>query len=281
MQQQTITLPDGFAINARVWGPEDGIPVIGLHGWMDNAATLDELAPLLSELRLVSIDLPGHGFSDHLSHHTDYSVLNIPPYIMAVADALRWDKFSMIGHSMGGVGAQLLAATYPERVEQLVLLDIFGIFSLPDDTIVDQLRGFYKQYFRAEPPSRVYPDLDIAAKVRMSNGDLSFSSALTLAKGGMHDTEDGYRWAFDPAIRKKSALRITYQQKIAIYQHIEAPVCVIVADDGILTRLGHKESDFDYVKNCTVHHVPGGHHVHLDDAQSVAASLRQFLSLPT
>ncbi|HQC73883.1 MAG TPA: alpha/beta hydrolase, partial [Candidatus Competibacteraceae bacterium] len=50
---------------ARAWGPADGLPVLAVHGWLDNAASFDALAPLLPELRLVALDLPGHGHSAH------------------------------------------------------------------------------------------------------------------------------------------------------------------------------------------------------------------------
>ena len=58
---QTSTL----RLVAKCWGKPEGLPVLALHGWLDNAATFDHLAPFLPEFRLVSLDLPGHGFSDH------------------------------------------------------------------------------------------------------------------------------------------------------------------------------------------------------------------------
>ncbi|MBW2734427.1 MAG: alpha/beta hydrolase, partial [Deltaproteobacteria bacterium] len=42
-----------------------GFPTLGLHGWLDNATTFDMLAPLLPGLDLVSLDLAGHGISEH------------------------------------------------------------------------------------------------------------------------------------------------------------------------------------------------------------------------
>jgi len=64
---QTSTL----RLVAKCWGKPEGLPVLALHGWLDNAATFDHLAPFLPEFRLVSLDLPGQDFQiiAHLERH--------------------------------------------------------------------------------------------------------------------------------------------------------------------------------------------------------------------
>lgn len=48
------------------WGPTDMQPIVAIHGWQDNSGTFDKLAQLLSNVAILSIDLPGHGISSHL-----------------------------------------------------------------------------------------------------------------------------------------------------------------------------------------------------------------------
>ena len=65
LQRISFKVPWG-EIAAKAWGPEDGKPFLGLHGWLDNANTFDTLAPLLPEnIRFIAIDFPGHGKSSH------------------------------------------------------------------------------------------------------------------------------------------------------------------------------------------------------------------------
>ena len=63
--QETVFHLKGQKIAAKVWGNEAGIPTLALHGWLDNAASFEPIAPLLEQCHLVAVDLPGHGLSDH------------------------------------------------------------------------------------------------------------------------------------------------------------------------------------------------------------------------
>ena len=63
-------------IKARIWGPKDGRPVFAIHGWLDNAGTFDALIPLLpKDLRVVAVEMPGHGLSDPFPPDIAYNYL--------------------------------------------------------------------------------------------------------------------------------------------------------------------------------------------------------------
>lgn len=273
MARSYITIASGFKLHVKMWGPEAGHPVIALHGWMDNAATFDHLAPLLSSCRIAAIDLPGHGFSDHLPEGAHHAVYDAIPYVLAVADQLDWSHFSIIGHSMGGGIGQVMAAVYPERVRALVSLDMLGLFTGEPDTIVDQLAAYFQEYFREHKPNRVYSSLEEAATVRQLNSDMRFESAKTLVAGGMSAVDGGYIWAFDPNIRKRNMLRLTPNQLAVILTAIRAPFHVLVAQEGILAAQSDLVERAVQLASPVMHTVPGGHHVHLDDAQAVAEIL--------
>lgn len=121
MMSHTVTLPDGTFLAYRTLGagPRD---VILVHGWMVSGAVYDDLLGALDPagLRLIIPDLRGAGRSD--KPDAGYSLARYAEDVVAVADAAGCQQFVVVGHSMGGQIAQLLAATHPDRVFGLAVL---------------------------------------------------------------------------------------------------------------------------------------------------------------
>ncbi|MEO0812696.1 MAG: alpha/beta fold hydrolase, partial [Myxococcota bacterium] len=109
----------GLSLAAVAYGPTDGRPVLALHGWLDNAASFAPMAPMLEGCRVVCLDSAGHGRSEHRADHAGYHFIDWIPDVVAAADALGWERFVLMGHSMGAATASLTAGTYPDRVEAL------------------------------------------------------------------------------------------------------------------------------------------------------------------
>lgn len=109
MSLQPFELQVGGARVAGLRNHGGGPRVLALHGWLDNAASFVPLAPHLSALQLVAIDLPGHGHSAHLPAGASYTTAAAICHVLDVADALGWDRFSLLGHSMGAGIASLTA----------------------------------------------------------------------------------------------------------------------------------------------------------------------------
>ena len=88
-----------FIINyflGKVWN-EGGIPILGLHGWMDNAGTFDTLAPLLpSTHSLIAIDFPGHGLSSRKPPGFGSVFTELLSVIHRVVEHFSWEKVILI-----------------------------------------------------------------------------------------------------------------------------------------------------------------------------------------
>lgn len=286
----------GLCLAGKVWGSAHGEPVLALHGWLDNASTFDRLAPLLPELQLVALDCPGHGWSDPVPPAGSYSFSEWLPLPFEVASALGWDKFSLLGHSMGAAIASMSAGLLPERLRRMVLVDALG----PHSSQEAHAPADYRRYWARRPALArrpvVYRTLELAAqRLAQAVDGLSLDGARLLVPRGMRlarpaDREQvagctppppGFVWRADPRLRLPSAVRWTEAQVRAFLNEVTCPCLLIEAEQGFL---GQVSSLLQARASCIAHlkteRLPGGHHLHLDQPVAAAHSVRAFFGLP-
>jgi len=118
---QTMVMANGCAL--RIGDTRKGdCAVVLLHGYLESLEVWDEFTPLLSRrLRVVTLDLPGHGVSEVKGpvHTMEFMADTVAE---AVAE-LGIEKFLVAGHSMGGYVALELLRKYPGRLTGVVLLN--------------------------------------------------------------------------------------------------------------------------------------------------------------
>lgn len=108
-------------LNFRSHGDDSLSAVVYLHGFMGDSGDWKEMADGLSDrLRVVAVDLPGHGLSLSLPNDC-YSIEGGATRVVELMDDIGIEQFALVGYSMGGRMALHLAATYPARVTRLVL----------------------------------------------------------------------------------------------------------------------------------------------------------------
>ncbi len=262
---------------AREWGGGSGRPVLALHGWLDNAASFDRLAPLLEGLQLVALDFPGHGRSDHWPVGHIHHFVDWVPAVLAAADALGWQRFSLVGHSMGAGVAALVPGVAPERVERIALLEGFGPMTSPAEQTPEQLaRALRSESELANASARVFPDLAAAVAARRRNSDIDSESARMLVERSIEPCAGGVRFTYDPRVKTRSRLRLTEEQVLAFLRAIRCPVLAVRASGGwpypeqvLVERLA-------VVADVRTVQVEGGHHVHLTHPERVAPLIREF-----
>ncbi len=278
--ERTIEIP-GLSLAVRIHGPDDGLPVLALHGWLDNAATFDGLAPLLPGCRIVALDLAGHGLSQRRAG-APYHFIDYVADVAAVAEVLGWQSFSLLGHSLGAGVSALLAGTWPDRVRRLVLLEGLGPLSDSDASAPERLREALAAELLAmrRPGDRAgYPDPDVVARRLAEATQMQISSAHALLRRGLYEASPGrWDWRADSRLRLPSRLRLNEAQVEAFLRAITCPTMLVRAVPGIVVAARYLEQRIGFIPHLQKVELPGGHHVHLDEPASVAEIVRPFLT---
>ncbi|MBU2114433.1 MAG: alpha/beta hydrolase [Gammaproteobacteria bacterium] len=255
---------------------EHSQPVLCLHGWLDNAASFEALAQHLTEIPLLALEFPGHGHSGHRSTDAHYYFFDWVQDIVALCRQQQWQQLTVIGHSMGAMVATALAASFPELVAKLVLIDSLGFIIDNADNAAQQLRDGISSRLKAPTLSPCYASLADAALARQKQSDFSLKEAMLLAKRGTIATEKGLSWRADLRLRHSSVYRLTLQQAKALITAVNCPALGVIASDSAFAA---KVKQFaPYYQQLTLTEVSGGHHCHMTQAEVVAAHIKRFLT---
>lgn len=252
-----------MVLHVHTHGPAHGSPVLALHGVTGHGQRWRVLADALPELRLLGVDLRGHGRSDWTppwgieQHVTD---------VLATMDALGLDRVPLVGHSFGGAIAIHVARTAPERVERLVLLDpALGLdpqdmLEAAEDTRADE----------------AFPDREAARADRAQRWE-GVDAALVEAELAAHLVLDGGRWRY----------RYCRAAVVTAWSEMARPAAVPPAGTPTLLVPATKA---DYVSpawveacrsalgdDLVVTPVDAGHMLFLERTAEVAAAVRAFL----
>lgn len=263
-------------IRHRIQGEDSPTKLLCLHGWLDNANSFLPMMSLLPDMDLVAIDMPGHGFSDHLD--STYTVPDSAYWVAAVIKALGWGRCHIAGHSLGGIIAPLVAVGIPDTIESLVLIESSGALTCEPDEFVERLRSSMSDQLTEDKyQSRVYSSKDDAINTRLRSAKMNTNSARLIIDRQLAEFDDGWRWRFDPKLRVSTAHRLTEAHVRAVNASIDCPVLTVIAKDGFLTSREQTTSRMDLIKDHRSVTLTGHHHLHMDTPEPVAAAVNQFL----
>jgi pimeloyl-ACP methyl ester carboxylesterase len=118
-------------------GATSGSAVVLIHGFGSSLYTWKDVIPALAARHdTIALDLPGFGESDRPA---ELSLEDLPRTVLGLMDRLGIERAALVGNSMGGATAAIVAATAPGRVSRLVLIDAAG-FNLEPQTMPGMVR---------------------------------------------------------------------------------------------------------------------------------------------
>ncbi len=206
-----------------------------LHGFMDVASSWDEVADVLAGAgyRVLAPDLRGFGAAPRAPLGSSFY---FPDYIAdvdaLVRESVRPDEaLFVVGHSMGGTVATLLAGTYPERVKKLAVLEGLGPADTPLDEGPRRMREFAEttRRYRGER-HRTMRDLEeVVSRLRMGHPTVDDATLRAHAERLVTAPADGegYVWAYDPLHRARSPYPFQAAAFRAFAAAIQCPVLIV------------------------------------------------------
>lgn len=295
----SLRLANGQILSAYIWSDHDGRgpstshipPIIAFHGWLDNKESFTNLASLFVESgcasQFIAIDLPGHGRSSHRSQDACYDfprwIPDIAYLLDVILDDLDVDSAFLLGHSLGGAIATSVAAVFPDRVRSLVTVDALGPLTAPDHGVTQQLRHSFETTKKYESrPLRIFPNREaMASRLRAVVPGLTSDAARQLIKGGSKTvshagskSDQSVTWSYDPRLRARSGTSLSEPQVLRLLADIECPVLMIRPEPGYPYDKARYERRIATVPQLTICQLPGPHHVHLTDPESVYEIIR-------
>lgn len=286
---------NGITLRGRRWGVEGGMPVLALHGWLDNCASFDFLAPLITssnacQLDMVALDLAGHGLSEHRTGLSAYNIWQDLIEILLVTEQLGWSRFALIGHSRGAIISMLFAATYPEKITQLVGIEGLLPGTTEENQAPEQLRTALESILSLHTkPINYHSTFDAAVKARERGFmPLIHPDALALANRAVRQDDNGFYWGSDPKLLAPSEIKLTPGQVAAFIDELhkpyagpdQKPIAVfIVGDKGIKELYSELIGNVKKYPGIKIQHLEGDHHLHMSiGAAAVSQVITEYFS---
>lgn len=264
----------GIDIHGLQWGNPDGEKILALHGWLDNAESFSNLAPLLSECHVVAVDLPGHGLSGHWPNHQHYHLWAGVEDVELILDELGWEQCHIVGHSMGAAIATLYAGTFSKRLRSLTLIEAIGPMAGDIKTAPERLAQAIESMKKHNPQQTSRHETKGFIEARM-NGPLKLcaDSAQKIVERGLLKTESGYAWANDKRLRHTSMVRLPEDLIQSFIAAIECPVLGVFANNGLFSEQQASERWQHIKSEKQWYWLDGGHHLHLDGEVAQIANI--------
>ncbi|MEM9169504.1 MAG: alpha/beta hydrolase [Pseudomonadota bacterium] len=230
-----------------------GPPVYLLHGGMESRKSYDALAPALAgDFTVVALDSREQGRSGPADAQISYALMASD--LLALADHLGHERFSIVGLSDGGITALTAALRTPERVDRLVLLGaVYHFEAYPEET-----RKFIAQFeWDGDVDPQTYPGIFVEHYLT-GRDDLSGFGVLLREMATM--------WTTSPTFEQSDLSRVTAKT-------------LVVNGDRDDVPLNHVVELYDGLPDAQLFIVPGGTHYALQEKPAlVNGAISTFLT---
>lgn len=255
-----------MAVELSINESGDGKPLVVLHGLFGSKRNWAAVAHRLAVgRRVITADLRNHGESPWNSRH-DYEALAAD--VARVIEQKAGGTAAILGHSMGGKVAMVLALFRPELVDQLVVVDIAPVASTATPRA-------YVEAMRAVPLDQYTQRLDVKEALAETIPDPAVRGFLTL---NLVSRPTGLAWTVNLEALENNFDRILGFPEIPAGKAFTKPTLFIAGGRSAYLQPAHYPEIMRLFPSATIDVIEGaGHWVHADAAEAFVASVRRFL----
>ncbi|MEM7638748.1 MAG: alpha/beta hydrolase [Pseudomonadota bacterium] len=271
------------------WGQADAPPLVLVHGGRDQKRSWDRVAGELSQsYRVIAPDLRGHGQSDWVSDG-DYTIMDFVYDLRSLIMHLAIERFTLIGHSLGGNIALRYAGLFPESIEKLVALEGLGpsprmLAERQATPITQRLHDWLEQRQKmSDRTPRIMADVATAqARMQAAFEHLPEDLIHHLTVTGLKQNADGtVSWAYDPAGMGRSPADLTHDQVVHLWGEITCPTWLVYGADSWASNPA-EDGRATAFRNARVSLIDqAGHWLHHDQYEVFMRQLHEFLGRPS
>lgn len=285
MVQETEFEISGLKLAAKIWQGSTASKktIVALHGWMDNANSFAPMAEYLKEYKIISLDLAGHGMSDHRPAGVAYYLTDYVLDVFEVIKQLQDDSVVIMGHSMGAGVATYLATIAPEKISHCVLIEglaspTYEVKEFPK--LLRQSADEREKYLNFKP--KHHSSYEVMVRGRMYGmWQLSEKSSDLLCQRAVKQSEEGFCWRTDPKLKQTSPLRLTDDAVDEFMNQVTQPILLIQGSDGVFKLREQMRNRLAAYPNIKAIPMEGGHHLHMEGAeQQICSAIDDFLNTP-
>ena len=176
------------------------------------------------------------------------------------------------------------AASFPERVSKLVLMEGIGTQTSAPDEAPTVLRKAVEDMKKASAKRKpVYDNRDDAILARsQAIGGISLDAAAHICSRGLENVADGFTWRSDPRLKMSSAIRLTEEMVEAHLRQLTMPVLLVRGLHSFFAATQTLQQRAAKIPHCQRVDLPGNHHLHLEleTSAAVAEAVQNFLQQP-